>query len=321
MLIKKTIKKILPLIDSALLVPLAIAAPVFQIFMKLGSHNLPICRYFLKSTGVFPIRDHYYYPLFNDSRLTKSLREPRQLPGIDWKMEQQISLLNSLTYANELIDLKLHDKSAGPLEFSFNNGNFESGDAEFLYQIIRHLKPKKIIEIGSGNSTKIAHKAVIRNYEETGARAAHTCIEPYEMPWLEDLGVDTIRKLVEQCDIKMFEELGENDLLFIDSSHIIRPQGDVLVEFLEIIPRLRSGVVVHIHDIFSPRDYLDEWVVEKVLFWNEQYLLEALLGNTARYEVLAAINYLCHSNYDLLQRVCPYLEEGREPGSFYFRVR
>lgn len=319
--IKKTFKKILPLIDSALLVPLAIATPVFKIFMKFGSHNLPICRKFLKSTGVFPIRDHYYYPLFNDSRLTKSLREPRQLPGIDWKMEQQISLLNSLTYANELIDLKLHDKSAGPLEFSFNNGNFESGDAEFLYQIIRHLKPKKIIEIGSGNSTKIAHKAVIRNYEETGARAVHTCIEPYEMPWLEDLGVDTIRKLVEQCDIKMFEELGENDLLFIDSSHIIRPQGDVLVEFLEIIPRLRSGVVVHIHDIFSPRDYLDEWVVEKVLFWNEQYLLEALLGNTARYEVLAAINYLCHSNYDLLQRVCPYLEEGREPGSFYFRVR
>jgi predicted O-methyltransferase YrrM len=321
MSIKNTIKKILPLIDRALLVPLAISASVFKIFMKVGSHNLPVCRKLLKSTGIYPIRDHYYQPLFNDSRLTKSLREPRQLPGIDWNIEQQILLLNNLVYASELIDLKLDDKSADPLEFSFNNGNFESGDAEFLYQMIRHLKPQKIIEIGSGNSTKIAHKAVIRNYVETGIRAVHTCIEPYEMPWLDDLCVDTIRMLVEQCDINMFEELGENDLLFIDSSHIIRPQGDVLAEYLEIIPRLRSGVVVHIHDIFTPRDYLDEWVVEKVLFWNEQYLLEVLLGNTARYEVLAAINYLRHSNYDLLKRVCPYLDECREPGSFYFRVR
>ena len=70
----------------------------------------------------------------------------------------------------------------------------------------------------------------------------------------------------------------KNDILFIDSSHIIRPQGDVLFEYLEILPILNPGVVVHIHDIFSPKDYLDNWIINDHLFWNEQYLLEAFLS-------------------------------------------
>ena len=102
---------------------------------------------------------------------------------------------------------------------------------------------------------------------------------------------------------------------------MIRPQGDVLYEYLNIIPQLQSGVLVHVHDIFTPRDYLDNWIRRDVRFWNEQYLLEALLGNSARYEVVAALNLLKHEHYAELKRVCPYLESDREPGSFYFRIR
>ena len=109
--------------------------------------------------------------------------------------------------------------------------------------------------------------------------------------------------------------------MFVDSSHVIRPQGDVLKEFLEIFPQLASGVYIHVHDIFSPKDYLREWVVNEVRFWNEQYLLEALLSNSNRYEVIGALNYLKHSQYDRLKEVCPYLTPEREPGSFYMRVR
>ena len=290
-------------------------------FVKAKSKNLPVSRQFFKLIGVYPIGDHYYQPLFNDKHLAISLREPRSLPGIDFIIRQQLSLLQSLVFEDEINGLGWLNNSSNPLEFNFNNGSFESGDAQFLYQIIRYFKPTKIIEIGSGHSTKVANLAVTKNHQESGVLALHTCIEPFEMPWLEELNVSVIRSLLQDCDINMFEQLGRNDILFIDSSHIIRPQGDVLQEYLNIIPRLSSGVIVHVHDIFSPRDYLDQWVKEDVLFWNEQYLLECMLTNSQRYEILAALNLLCHDHYESLKKVCPYLEEHREPGSFYFRVK
>ena len=319
MTMKNFICKLVPLIDILLLVPLAVSVPILKIFAKLGGGKLPKCRELLKATGIYPIRDHYYQPLFRDSILRKSLSEKRSLPGIDWKIDSQISFLNTLHFEGELLDMNIN-KSSDPLRFSLGNGGFESGDAEFLYQLIRYLKPSTIIEIGSGNSTKIAHQAVCTNHTETGEMATHICIEPYEVPWLEKLGVKVIRKLVEDCDLNMFKKLKSNDLLFIDSSHMIRPQGDVLFEYLELIPTLQKGVFVHVHDIFSPRDYLENWIRKDVRFWNEQYLLEALLSNTIKYEIVAALNYLHHEHYDSLKRVCPYLDKSREPGSFYFKV-
>ena len=92
---------------------------------------------------------------------------------------------------------------------------------------------------------------------------------------LEKIGVTVIRQKVEGLGKAVFAELEKGDILFIDSSHIIRPQGDVLFEYLESLPSLNRGVIVHIHDIFSPKDYLKEWVTNEVRFWNEQYLLEA----------------------------------------------
>ena len=120
---------------------------------------------------------------------------------------------------------------------------------------------------------------------------------------------------------RIVEMLHEGDLLFINSTHIIRPQGDVLFEYLQLIPSLESGVFVHVHDVFTPRDYLDEWLLEEKRFWNEQYLLEAILSNSHRYEVLLANNYLRHDHPAEFERVCPYLLAGAEPGSLYFRVR
>jgi hypothetical protein len=130
------------------------------------------------------------------------------------------------------------------------------------------------------------------------------------------LFVNELKKL--EFDWK--NELAEGDLLFIDSTHMIRPQGDVLMEYLQIIPKLTKGVYVHVHDIFTPKDYLKRWVIDDVRFWNEQYLLEALLTDTKKYQVVAALNYLKHHHYDALHKVCPYLSTEHEPGSFYFKV-
>ncbi len=308
-------------IDLFLFFILIFAIPGMYIFTRLGSRKLKFSRELLKNIGIYPIRDHYYYPLFKDSKLKKSLREPRYLPGIDFCEEKQLHLLENFTFGKELENMKLNEKKYEIKEFYLNNGGFESGDAEFLYQFIRFFKPKKVIEIGSGNSTKIANKALLRNESEDKKDFFHTCIEPYEMPWLETLDLKVVRNILEDCDMEMFDKLEANDLLFIDSSHIIRPQGDVLKEYLEIIPRLKSGVMIHVHDIFTPRDYLDEWIREDVKFWNEQYLLECLLSNNHRYEIVAALNFLKHTNYLKLKKVCPYLDKNREPGSIYFKVK
>ena len=146
------------------------------------------------------------------------------------------------------------------------------------------------------------------------------CIEPFEQPWLNSFNdIELIRSKVEDLDLSYFDKLQAGDFLFIDSSHVIRPQGDVLHEYLTLIPNLNEGVFIHVHDIFSPHDYLQSWIKDDVKFWNEQYLLEALLSNTDSYEVIAALNLLKRNHYDELQAVCPFITEEREPGAFYFK--
>jgi len=313
-------KKYLKILDYCLWPLLVPSALIMKLFARIGGSRLAKSRQLLKHIGIYPIRDHYYQPLINDKLLRKSLREERHLPGINLKLHDQLKLLEQLQYSQELIDLELYKKIQRDTDFCIHNPGFASGDAEFLYQIIRHKKPKKIIEIGSGQSTKIAYLATERNKREAGNKTTHICIEPYEQPWLEKLDVHVVRQCLEELDISMFQELEKDDLLFIDSSHIIRPQGEVLMEYLEIIPLLKKGVIVHVHDIFTPRDYLDSWIKEDVLLWNEQYLLECLLSNTTRYKILASLNHLKHAHYEKLKMACPYLSESREPGSFYFEI-
>lgn len=320
-LIKKTIIKMRQPLDVIFYLLVTPAAYLLYLFRRIGPSLLPETSKKLKQIGVFPIRDHYYEPFFNDKHLLQPLDRDRALPGLDLNTDNQLKFLSKLVYATELESLKLNSPAKSDFDFCIDNQSFGPGDAEFLYQVIRKNRPKKIIEIGSGNSTKIARLAIEKNKEESGKETIHICIEPYEQSWLKGVsGVTLIRERIEKLDLDWSSELCEDDLLFIDSSHMIRPQGDVLTEYLQIIPKLKKGVYVHIHDIFTPKDYLKRWVVDDVRFWNEQYLLEALLTDTNRYEVVAALNYLKHNHYNQLINVCPYLTMNQEPGSFYLKV-
>ena len=283
-----------------------------------GTSRLPYCRNALVEVGVFPIRDHYYEPQFNFRNLRKPLSRDRTLPGIDWNTGEQLELLASFSHSHELADIR-RDRVSPP-EFYMNNGAFEAGDAEYWYQLIRAIKPKRIFEVGSGNSTLLAIKAIrLNQISEPSYSCNHVCIEPYENKWLEAINVSVIRRKIEEIDPTFFLELGENDVLFIDSSHIIRPEGDVLFEYLEILPILRKGVIVHVHDIFSPKNYPSQWLIDDVRFWNEQYLLEAFLTQNSFWKVIGALNFLHHNYYDDLKVVAPYLTADREPGSFYIQ--
>lgn len=286
--------------------------------------NYPLNKKLLLKIGVFPVTDHYYEPLFNPKYLRQGLNKDRQLLSIDMNIEEQLALLKRFDYNKELLQIPV-DKTA-TLEYYYNNYSFLSGDGEFLYNMVRCFKPRRIIEVGSGYSTLMADKAIGKNVEEDRNYSCEfTCIEPYEHSWLEGLNVKVLRSLVEDVDLSFFESLKENDILFIDSSHIIRPQGDVLFLFLHVLPVLKPGVIIHIHDIFTPKDYLEEWILKKNRLWNEQYLVEAFLSYNNKFKVIGALNFLRHFYYQYLADKCPVLkiqiEAGvsREPGSLWIK--
>src|SRR6516162_7259680 len=285
------LKFCLPLIDL-LFVPIAATASLaMRVIRWAGLGRLPLTLQVLRKVGIFPIRDHYYEPLFNPAHLRKPLSEDRELMGIDWNIAEQLDLLRRFRFNDELARFPVNRQADH--RFFYQNDAFESGDAEFLYNVIRLFKPQRIFEIGSGQSTLLATSAVEANRgEDAGYQCEHVCIEPYEAGWLDQLNVTVVRKPVELIDTSLFHQLEKNDILFIDSSHIIRPQGDVLFEYFEILPILKPGVLIHIHDIFTPRDYLEELIQSDLRFWNEQYLLEAFLSYNPEFKIIGALNFL-----------------------------
>lgn len=298
-----------------------VSACALRMVRRAGVDLMPRCKQALLAIGVFPITDHYYEPLFNPAELQISkLSEPRTLPAISWNDNGQLELLSKLAhFAPEFTEVSQSLNVTGT--YFRNNSRFGTGDAEYWYCIIRHLKPKRIIEVGSGFSTMLAARALLSNRMADDLYACtHTCIEPYEMPWLESANVHVVRKRLQDIDMQIFKELDAHDILFIDSSHVIRPQGDVVTAMLQILPILNPGVVVHIHDIFSPRDYPKKWIVDEVRLWNEQYLVEAFLSHNQDWQVIGALNYLRHQYSPALSKsLACSLNNGNEPGSFYLQ--
>lgn len=282
---------------------------------------MPLSEKIFMKVGVLPVEDHYYQPLINPGKhLSTPLDKPRNLPGIDWNVQEQLELLSKFSFQAELNEIPQTKTQAQEFEYYYTNHSFCPGDGEFLYNVIRHFKPKRVIEIGCGYSTMIARRAEKKNAEINAADACeHICIEPYEMPWLEKLKIQVIREKVENVDKKLFQTLNAGDILFIDSSHMIRPQGDVLFEFLEILPILKPGVIVHVHDVFTPKDYPREWIVEKHCMWNEQYLLEAFLSFNSSFRILGALNFLNSQYHDNFGKACPNSAKtgDDQPGSFW----
>ncbi len=265
--------------------------------------------------GFFTIVNHYYEPRY-DFRLYKQKR--RNLKGLNFNEKEQLRILTLFNYGNELL-LKPENQTS-ELGFYFNNGSFPSGDAECYYSIIRRNKPSRIIEVGSGHSTLIAKEAIALNQiEDNTYQCELTCIEPYEMPWLEKLNVNILRQKVEDIDVAFFQKLTYNDILFIDSSHIIRPEGDVLFEILEILPALNTGVWIHFHDIFTPLDYPESWLKEEFRMWNEQYMLEAFLSFNRSFEVAMGMAYLTMNYPEETYRAFPVLAKTKDriPGSMW----
>ena len=225
---------------------------------------------------------HYYEPIPDFRSITaEQINRRRSYSAIDFTREEQLGLLGELAkYRDELQEL----------EFDFNNGFFSGLDAAVYYSLIRHLKPQRIVEIGGGYSTRIADKALAVNRQ-----GKLSCIEPFpEQRLLEaQLNIELVTKRVEEIDVQFFSCLEANDILFIDSSHTVKFGSDVCYEFLEVLPSLKPGVWIHVHDIFFPHDYPAEWLVNQRLALNEQYLLEAFLAFNTSFSPQLANHWIC----------------------------
>ncbi len=287
---------------------------------KPSPEKIPVSYNWLSKCGWLPIKFHYYQSIIRKEMLPENFEKiENPLIGINLNVENQLKLLEEFSYNAELE--KISERKKNDFDPYFNNQFFSQGSDEIYYNMIRYFKPKIIVEIGAGESTKFANLAIKQNNNKF-FKNEHFCIEPYENQWLQKLNIDFIRKPVEKIGIDFFEKLSENDILFIDSSHVIRSQGDVVHEYLNIIPSLKKGVIIHCHDIFLPKEYPINWIVKEKRFWNEQYLLQALLTHSSRYKILLACNYLSLFHDNKLQKCCPNYQKNNIKGnsSFWFQV-
>jgi hypothetical protein len=283
---------------------------VFRVLQKIGIHVVP----------------NHFYEAVPDTRTIPEgyWGSASSLVGIDVKEAAQLSLLQDFCsmYRPEFEQFPT-STPASTNGFSLANETFGSVDAEILYCMIRRFKPNTVIEIGSGNSTRVSSMAIVKNSHEAGAQAQLIAIEPYPSAAIER-GFPGLTRLikapVQSVPLAEFEKLEENDILFIDSSHVLKEASDVRFEYCEIVPRLKKGVLVHFHDIFLPLPYPRSWVVDGLRFWNEQYILQALLAFNSSFEVLWAGSYMNYKHPEALQRAFPsYRAHETAPGSFWIR--
>ena len=223
------------------------------------------------------------------------------------------------SFARSLSSLPFEATPSDSLTYHWGNDQFSHSDASIYYSMIRRFQPGRIIEVGAGHSTKLAFKAVGDN-----GHGRVLCIDPHAPHWLSSFGprVEILAEPVQQVPESVFHGLGPSDILFIDGSHISKTGSDVNHLFLRVLPTLPSGVLVHIHDICLPYEYPRRWSEETLCYWNEQYVLAALLANSKKFEILVGVYFLQMTDIASLKPFVPEIT-GVFPGggSLWMRSR
>jgi hypothetical protein len=266
---------------------------------------------------------HFYSPVVDPAELQTRLAEiypetPTAL-GIDFEEANHLHLIeNALRRFMPEFDYPELGPEDGSLDhFYIRNSQFSWLDCRALFCLLRFWQPKRVVEVGSGYSSLLMSDVKRRFLPNLTLQ----CIEPYPRPFLlrDDFGIELFQQRVQEIPPAFFESLEAGDLLFIDSSHVCKTGSDVNYLFLQILPRLRSGVRIHVHDVFLPFEYLKEWVIDENRSWNEQYILQALLMHSKAFKVSFA-NYFVNWKFpDAIRKVLNHprgMHYGG--GSFYF---
>ena len=291
--------------------------------------------------GIHITPRHFYssQPDIDDLRRTQDeWRYASDLPGIHVDLDEQARNLQDMVAPFE-------SEYRGNTAFLHGVANqYGPGygyiEAQAIHGVVRSVKPRRIIEVGSGVSTHCMLTALALNEKDGGPAAEMTCVEPFPSSWLRDSkDIRLIPQKVQTVDTATFEELEEGDLLFIDSSHTVKPGSDVNHLFLEVLPRIKPGVYIHVHDITLPYDY-GRSVLKTKLHWSETSLLRAYLTQNDHVGIVFCLSHLFYERPDMLKQVFPEFTpqpannglhedhvkpfahpEGHFPSSIYLRTR
>jgi hypothetical protein len=264
--------------------------------------------------GCLPMLVHYYSPVPDivDLRARRVWDRRSPMAGIDMREAQQLALLAELGREFGAECRWPHEPSRDASEFYTDNSSFSFGCAAATHALIRKLKPRRLIEAGSGFSSRVIAAALRMNERDSGERTEYTVVDPFPGSMLERLtGVGNIlRQRVELLEPDLFRALGENDILFVDSGHTVRAGGDVNFLVLDVLPVLAPGVVVHFHDIPLPYEYAEVYFTNPRfrMFWTEAYLLQAFLCHSSAYEVLLAMNFVMRDHGAAFRSAWPYYD-------------
>jgi hypothetical protein len=260
--------------------------------------------FFLDRFGIHILPKHYYSPLPDFLWLSnnKNLWVNRNsLAGVNWNLDNQLEWLKKICepYYGEVAGLKLY-KDISSAHVGPGYGPIES---QVLYCVIRSLVPAKIIEIGSGVSTYTILSAIKENVKNNKNKTEVTCIEPYPRQSLIQNNEILLRKeLCQETQLSVFDSLNSGDVLFIDSSHAVKTGSDVVKIYLEIIPRLKPGIFIHIHDIYLPYLY-SRHVLNDFFGWQETALLLALLINNRKLSIASCLSGLHYDKTEEMKKI------------------
>ncbi len=273
-----------------------------------------------EQVGAYPA-GHYYspIPLADDVRTYVKSRQLEGEPlGIELNEQAQYELLDE--YARFYEELPFPEKQTIGHRYYYDNDWFGYSDAIFLYCFLRKRKPKKIIEVGSGYSSAVTLDTVDRFFSQ---RPEITFIDPYPVRLLSLLTegdqehVRLIDQKIQDVPVDLLLTLESGDLLFIDSSHVVKCGSDLQMLLFEILPRLKPGVFVHFHDVFYPFDYPSEWL-EEGRYWNEAYFLRAFLSYNSAWRIEFFNTFVNHRFAELITATMP-LCRNNLGGSLYIQ--
>ena len=273
--------------------------------------------------GLQVVPKTFYSPIPDLKQVPPDIWERRSpLAGIDFDLDAQLAWIERHV-AEAMREFAPPEETTGePGEYTLANDSFGRVGADILHGVVRGLKPRRIVELGSGQSTLIMAAAAERNRIE-GTETELRAFDPF--PSVAQPGLPGITALdaarAQDVPDEVFAALGDGDVLFIDTTHTVKLGSDVNRVVLDVLPILAPGVLVHVHDIFLPYEYPRRWAEESGLHWAEQYLLQAFLSCNHRYEVLMATYALCRERSDAMAQLAPTWRAGASASSFWIRVK
>jgi len=295
--------------------------PIIKNIMKIFTYCSSI-----RKNKLFKPPGHFYSPIPSLDEIRKNQDKifgtpPKSIEGIDLNIEKQLLLLKELLpYYNELLPYE-SEKQEG-LRYYYQNSEYKYSDAIILFCLMRYLKPKRIIEIGSGYSSCVM---LDTNEHHFDFSIENTFIDPNPQRLLRLIKPSDIKKInlitdmVQHVSPEEFSSLRENDILFIDSTHVSKTYSDVNHIIFNILPYIAPGVYIHFHDIFYPFEYPKKWVYEGRA-WNEVYLLRAFLTNNEKFEVVYMNTYMEHFYEDFFSKNMPLCLSAKG-GSLWIRKK